>query len=143
MVFPVVIYGCESWTIRKVDRRRIDAFELWCWRSILRVRWTSRRTNKFLLEEIEPGYSLESAMLKSKLRYFGRLMRRHDSLENSLMLGKLAGKRRRGRQKLRWIDGITQATNPSLTRLREITEGRTAWKTMVHEITKSRSRLND
>uniref|UniRef100_A0A670K8R9 ribonuclease H n=1 Tax=Podarcis muralis TaxID=64176 RepID=A0A670K8R9_PODMU len=143
MVFPVVMYGSESWTIKKADRRRIDAFELWCWRRLLRVPWTARRSNASILKEIRPECSLEGQIVKLRLQYFGHLMRREDSLEKTLMLGKMEGTRRRGRQRMRWLDSVLEATNMSLTKLREAVEDRSAWRALVHGVTKSRTRLND
>ena len=139
MVFPVVMYGCESWTIRKAERQRIDAFELWCWRRLLRVPWTARRSNQSILKEISPGCSLEGLMLKLKLQYFAHLMRRVDSLEKTLMLGKIESKRRRGRQKMRWLDGITDSTDMSLNKLRKMVKDRDPWHTTVHGVTKSQT----
>ena len=136
MVFPVVIYGCESWTIKKAECQRIDAFELWCWRRLLRVPWTERRSNQSILKEISPGCSLEGLMLKLKLQYFGHLIRRADSLKKTLMLGKIEGRRRRGRQRMRWLDGITDSMDVNLINLREIVEDR-AWSAAVHGILKS------
>ena len=143
VVFPVVMYGCESWTIKKAEHLRIDAFKLWCWRRLLRVTWTARRSNQSILKEVNPEYSLEGLMLKLKLQYFGHLMGRADSMEKNLMLGKIEGRRRSGRRRTRWLDGITDSLDMGLSKIREMVKDGESWPAAVHGVTKSQTRQND
>ena len=143
MVFPVVMYGCESWAVKKAEHQRIVAFELWCWRRLLRVPWTARRFNQSILREISPGCSLAGLMLKLKLQYFGQLMQRVDSLEKTLMLGKIEGRRRRGHQRMRWLDGFTDTTDMKLGKFQKMVRDREAWCAAIHGVTKRRTRLGN